>query len=108
MMTPLRVAQALNGFQIDIATQNEAEAGIDNTKMMTPLRVAQAINLFKNETIQIISSLEDRISILEGQTQSDKSTASVVQNILKVKNSSVSEDIVHFNGIYVDNGILRF
>ena len=29
---------------IDIATQAEAEAGVDNTKMMTPLRVKQAID----------------------------------------------------------------
>jgi hypothetical protein len=30
-------------FAIDIATQAEAEAGTDNTKVMTPLRAAQAI-----------------------------------------------------------------
>lgn len=42
-----------------IATQTEAEAGTNNTKMMTPLRVAQAVN----SRIRIIDALQAEIFI---------------------------------------------
>jgi hypothetical protein len=43
LMTPLRVAQAIDAQSTSptIASQAEAEAGSDNTKMMTPLRTEQ-------------------------------------------------------------------
>lgn len=43
LMTPLRVAQAIDAQYAApaIASQAEAEAGSDNTKMMTPLRTEQ-------------------------------------------------------------------
>lgn len=41
--TPLTVAEVLELLGIEIASQAEAEAGVDNTKFTTSLRVAQAI-----------------------------------------------------------------
>lgn len=48
-----------------IATQEEAEAGTDNTKFMTPLRVAQAIDAQTQDLSQGLSNAEDKISELE-------------------------------------------
>jgi hypothetical protein len=44
-MTPLRVKQAINVSTptLTYASQAEAEAGVDNTKLMTPLRVKEAV-----------------------------------------------------------------
>jgi hypothetical protein len=48
LMTPLRVAQAIDAQYVApaIASEAEAEAGTDNTKMMTPLRTAQAMDQY--------------------------------------------------------------
>jgi len=48
LMTPLRVAQAIDAQATApaIASEAEAEAGTDNTKMMTPLRTAQAMDQY--------------------------------------------------------------
>jgi hypothetical protein len=48
LMTPLRVAQAIDAQYAApaIASEAEAEAGTDNTKMMTPLRTAQAMDQY--------------------------------------------------------------
>lgn len=51
--------------QPTIATQEEAEAGTDNTKFMTPLRVAQAIDAQTQDLSQGLSNVEGRISELE-------------------------------------------
>lgn len=40
----------INGITPALASQAEAEAGTDNTKLMTPLRVAQAITALANPT----------------------------------------------------------
>lgn len=48
-----RITAAANGGPT-IATQAEAEAGTDNTKMMTPLRVAQAIAALGGSVIESI------------------------------------------------------
>lgn len=50
-----RITAAANGSAAPtIATQAEAEAGTDNTKMMTPLRVAQAIAALGGSVIESI------------------------------------------------------
>lgn len=50
-----RITSAGNGSStVTIATQAEAEAGTDNTKMMTPLRVAQAIAALGGSVIESI------------------------------------------------------
>lgn len=42
-LTPARVKQAIAANAVALASQAEAEAGTNNTKMMTPLRTSQAI-----------------------------------------------------------------
>lgn len=42
-LTPARVKQAITANAVALASQAEAEAGTNNTKMMTPLRTSQAI-----------------------------------------------------------------
>jgi len=55
------VAEAKVAAFDGMASQGEAEAGVNNTKLMTPLRVAQAIAVFSDSLLNNYSAVTDPI-----------------------------------------------
>ena len=111
----------------DIATQAEAEAGTDNTKMMTPLRVAQAIAALggsviesiqrgtisnssdvTNATITSVTTSKAMVHHL-GQRHSSNSTA-IALNTLKLNSSTQvqAERSNDFGTAYVSYEVIEF
>lgn len=60
---------------VEIATQAEAEAGVDNTKMMTPLRVAQAI-AGQGVTVESLTAEEIHAITAQSEAVSDLDASS--------------------------------
>jgi len=71
-----------DGIFATVATQPEAEAGVENTHGMTPLRTAQAID-FQVPNLTVITDHETRIGDLE--TQVSANTNNIASNLNKIE-----------------------
>lgn len=95
------VAQDLASATLDPATtmasQAEAEAGVNNGKWMSSLRVAQAIQAQPN------TSLDNRIAALEAGFVAGSPVSAVAANVI-FSNIDCEEALFQFDGVSHNNG----